>query len=125
MDPGFTAETNAGISILVQSLIRVRLLVTPWTAARQASLSFTISRSLLKLTSIESVMPSHHLVLLISILSISFKETKDRSIVDLEYCVSFRMATWVYITQQSSLLPASQVYVSGIRASSFLDDLYL
>ena len=39
------------------------LTVTPWTAARQASLSFTISLSLLKLTSIESVMPSIHLIL--------------------------------------------------------------
>ena len=38
-------------------------LATPWTAARQASLSITNSRSLLKLTSIESVMPSHHLML--------------------------------------------------------------
>ena len=37
--------------------------VTPWTAARQASLSFTISQSLLKLMSIESVMPSNHLIL--------------------------------------------------------------
>ena len=35
----------------------------PWTAARQASLSFTISQSLLKLTSVESVMPSNHLIL--------------------------------------------------------------
>ena len=40
----------------VQSLCRVRLFGTPWTAARQASLSFTISQSLLKLMSIESVM---------------------------------------------------------------------
>ena len=37
--------------------------VTPWTAARQAFLSFTISRSLLKLKSIETVMPSNHLVI--------------------------------------------------------------
>ena len=44
-------------------LSRVRLSATPWTAARQASLSFTISRSLLKLMSIESVMPSNHLIL--------------------------------------------------------------
>ena len=48
---------------LVQSLGPVRLFATPWTAARQASLSFTISRSLLKLMSIESVMPSNHLIL--------------------------------------------------------------
>ena len=47
----------------VQSLSRVQLFVTPWTAARQASLSFTISWSLLKLMSIESVMPSSHLIL--------------------------------------------------------------
>ena len=47
----------------VQLLSCVRLFVTPWTAAHQASLSFIISRSLLKLTSIESVMPSKHLIL--------------------------------------------------------------
>ena len=41
----------------------VRLFVTPWTTARQASLSFTNSRSLLKLMSIELVMPSNHLIL--------------------------------------------------------------
>ena len=45
------------------SLSRVRLSVTPWTAARQASLSIANSRSLLKLMSIESVMPSNHLIL--------------------------------------------------------------
>ena len=47
----------------VQSLSHVWLFVTPWTAAHQASLSFTISQKLLKLMSIESVMPSNHLVL--------------------------------------------------------------
>ena len=47
----------------MQSLSRVRLFVTLWTAARQAPLSITNSRSLLKLMSIESVMPSTHLTL--------------------------------------------------------------
>ena len=47
----------------VQSLIRVRLFATPWTAAHQASLSITNSWSLLKLMSIESVIPSNHLIL--------------------------------------------------------------
>ena len=47
----------------VQSLSRVRLFVIPWTAAHQASLSLTHSQSLLKLMSIESVMPSNHLIL--------------------------------------------------------------
>ena len=47
----------------VQSLSHVRLFVTPWTAAHQASLSITNSQSLLKFMSIESVMPSNHLIL--------------------------------------------------------------
>ena len=47
----------------VRSLSRVRLFATPWIAARQASLSITNSRSSLRLTSIESVMPSSHLIL--------------------------------------------------------------
>ena len=47
----------------VQSLSRVQFFVIPWTATRQASLSITISRSLPKLMSIESVMPSNHLIL--------------------------------------------------------------
>ena len=47
----------------VHSLSRVQLFVTPWTAARQASLSITNSQSLPKLVSIELVMPSNHLIL--------------------------------------------------------------
>ena len=49
--------------VVVQSLSSVQFFVTPRTAAHQASLSFTISQSLLKLMSIESVMPSNHLIL--------------------------------------------------------------
>ena len=49
--------------MLVQSLSPVQLFETPWTAARQASLSITNSWSSLKLTSIELVMPSSHLIL--------------------------------------------------------------
>ena len=47
----------------IQLLSHVQLFVTPWTAARQASLSITISKSFLKLMSTESVMPSNHLIL--------------------------------------------------------------
>ena len=47
----------------VQSLSYAQLFATPWTAARQTSLSITNSRSLLKLMSIELVMPSNHLIL--------------------------------------------------------------
>ena len=49
--------------VFVQSLCCVQLFATLWTVARQASLSFSISQSLLKLTSIELVMPSNHLIL--------------------------------------------------------------
>ena len=51
------------VVVTVQSLSCVWLCAIPWTAARQASLSFTISWSLFKLMSIESVMPSNHLIL--------------------------------------------------------------
>ena len=47
----------------IQLLSHIQLFVTPWTAARQASLFITNSHSLLKLMSIESVMPSNHLIL--------------------------------------------------------------
>ena len=53
---------------IVHSLSHVRLFVTPWTAACQTSLSFTISLSLLRLMSIESVMPSNHLILCLTLL---------------------------------------------------------
>ena len=49
--------------VVVQSLSHVWLFVTPWTAAHQASLSFTISQSLLKLMSIEWMVPSNHPIL--------------------------------------------------------------
>ena len=57
-DPG-----RSELLVAVQSLSHIWLFVTPWTAARQAFLVFTISRSFLKLMSIESVMPSNHLIL--------------------------------------------------------------
>ena len=53
----------------VQSLSHVQLFATPWTTARQASLSITNSLSLPKLISIESVMPSNHLILCCPLLS--------------------------------------------------------
>ena len=51
------------ISVQFSPVARVRLIASPWIAARQASLSIINSRSLLKLMSIESVMPSNHLIL--------------------------------------------------------------
>ena len=65
--PGFPALAGrfftTSATCLVQFLSRVWLFVTPWTAACQASLFFTISRSLLKLMSTEPVRPSNHFIL--------------------------------------------------------------
>jgi len=60
--PSRVMETKTKISA-VQSVSHVQLFATPWTAARQASLSITNSQSLLKLMSIESLMPSNHVIL--------------------------------------------------------------
>ena len=60
--------THCFVAAVVQSLSCVQLFVTPRTTARQASPSFTVSRSLLKLMSIESVMPSNQLILCRSLL---------------------------------------------------------
>ena len=66
--PAYRRETEAQGSAItqfssVQLLSRVQLFATPWTAARQASLSITNSQSSLKFMSIESVMPPNHLIL--------------------------------------------------------------
>ena len=75
-------NASKGFSIVVQSLSRVWLFVTPWTPARQASLSFTISQSLFKLMSIESMMP-YTLMLFISFLFIHIiLTTKDQTVGD-------------------------------------------
>jgi len=64
---GSRGRTHSVLSIIccesIQSLSRVRFFAAPWTAAHQASLFFTVSRSFLKLMCIESVMPSKHLIL--------------------------------------------------------------
>ena len=70
--------------VVVHSLCHVQIFATPWTAARQASLSFTNSWSLLKLMSIESVMPSKHLIfcrplLLLPSIFVSFTVSSNES----------------------------------------------
>ena len=56
------SKIHTKVVVGIQSLSHVQLFVIPWTLALQASLSFTISWSLFKLTSIDSVMPSNHLI---------------------------------------------------------------
>ena len=64
----FPWQFTTSFVVCVQSLSCVRFFVTPWTAAYQASWSFTISKSLLKLMSIEPVMPFNHITLYCSLL---------------------------------------------------------
>ena len=65
---------------VVQLFSRVQFFVTPWTAARQASLSFTITLTLLILMSIESMMPSNHLIFCCSLpLLLIFPSIRDFS----------------------------------------------
>ena len=68
----------------VQSLSHVRLFVTPWTAARQASLSLTNSQGLFKLMSIESVMPSISFSVVPFLLKVVAEPRKDTRILGLK-----------------------------------------
>ena len=61
--PKETAESDGSTAVVVQLLSLFQFFATLWTAAHQSSLSFTVSRSLLKLMCIELVMPSNHLIL--------------------------------------------------------------
>ena len=94
------------ICSLISSLFsHVQLFATPWTAACQASLYFTISRSLLKLISIESVMPSNHLILchpLLLLLSIfsSIRIFSNESVLHIRY------EMWsIRVSASASVLP--------------------
>ena len=62
-DLGSVPGSGRSLGVVVQCLSHVRLFATPWTAARQASLSTVNSQSLLKFMSIESVMPFNNLIL--------------------------------------------------------------
>ena len=70
--------------VVFQSICHVQFFVTPWTTVCQASLSFTISWSLLKLMSFESVMPSNHLIFCRSLLLLSISQHQG-----LSQCVSY------------------------------------
>ena len=83
----------------VQSLICVWLFASPWTVAGQASLSITNSQSLLKLMSIESVMPSSHLILCHPLLLLP-------SIFNLSICL-----------QSSGSFQMSQLFASGSQST--------
>ena len=111
----FFLDSSVSISHQIrsdQSLSRVRLFVTPWITAWQASLSITNSRSSLRLTSIESVMPSNHLILchpLLHLASISrkFRVFSNESVLRIRcqsIAVSASTSVLPMITQDQSPL---------------------
>ena len=92
----------------VQSLSHVRLFATPWIAVRQASLFITISQSSLRLRSIESLMPSSHLILGCPLLlppippSIRVFSNESTFCIRLSYSKSWKMMLWKCCTQYAS-----------------------
>ena len=88
-----------GLFSSVQSLSRVQLSETPWIAAHQASLSITISRSSLKLTSIKLVMPSSHLILCRPLLLLppsppSIRVFSNESTLSKRWTLSLKQLLW-------------------------------
>ena len=88
------------VFFFVQLLSHVQLFVTTWTAAHQASLSFTSSWSLLKLVSIDSVMPSNHLIFCLLLLPSIFPSIRifsKESVLHIKWlkywCFSFSIST--------------------------------
>ena len=127
----------------VQLLSCVRLFATPWTAARQACLSITNSWSLLKLMSIESVMPSNHLILcrpLLLLLSIfpSIRVFSNESVLHIRWpkyqsfsfsispfnkhsvVISFRMDWLDLLAVQGTLKSFSNITVQCFKKISIL-----
>ena len=127
----------------VQSLSRVRLFVTPWIAASQATLSITNSQSLLKLMSIELVMPSSHFILCCSLLLLppvppSIRIFSNESTLRMRWpkywsfsfsisssnehpgLISFRMDDWLdFLAAQGSLKSLLQHHSSILQHSAF------
>ena len=96
---------NTSISS-VQLLSRARLFVTRWITARQASLSITNSRSLLKLMSIESVMPSNHLILCHSLLLLPSTFPRIRGLFQL-FGSLHQVAKSIKTSASASVLPVN------------------
>ena len=92
--------------VVVQFLSHVQLFATPWTAACQASLSFTISLSLLKLTCIKSVMPSSHIILCHPLL---FLPQIPPSIKVFSSESTFRMRWPKYWNFSFSIIPSKEI----------------
>ena len=105
----------------VQSLSRVWLFATPWTAAHQASLSITNFRSLLKLMSIELVMPSNHLVLCRPLLLLpsifpSIKVFSNESVLRIRWPKDWSSSFNISPSNQHSGLISFRMEISAVSA---------
>ena len=106
--------------LLLFSHCRVQLFVAPGMAAHQASLSFTISRSLLKLMSIESVMPSNHLVLCCHLLLLPsiFPSINPKVLISHIFRAKETLAIMVMEREQDRLWPPRKLMFPDIRTHS-------
>ena len=117
--------------VVIQSLSRAPVFVTPWTGAHQASLSFTISRSLYKLMSIESVMPSNHLILCCPLLLLPsiIPACSCRHLVSLLVSFLYEWNTWARIFKAASLVcvcePLCYPRICPLYISHLFHSLYL
>ena len=108
-------------SVVVQLLSHVRLFAIPWTTAHQASLSFTVSWSLLKFMSVELVMPSNHLILCYPVLKgdtkITAKQSPSHPVIP---CIRWHWEVARYTRDASGVLgPASSpVHVGSVASDS-------
>ena len=109
----------------------VRLLVTPWTVAHQASLSITNSQSLLKLMSIESVMPSNHLILCCPLLLLpsifpSIRVFSNESVL----CIRWPLEYWSFSfnispsNEHSGLISFRMVWLNLLADQGTLKNLF-
>ena len=89
--------------VVVQSVNSVRHFVTPWTAAHQTLLSFTISWSLLRLKSIESIMPSNHCIICHPLLLTSIFSSPRVFSIELALCIRWSR----YLSLRFSISPSS------------------
>ena len=111
MGINYSVESLNRISVSsVQWLSHVQLFATPWSAARQASLSITNSQSLLKLMSIDSVMPSNHLILCCPLLLLpsifpSIRVFSSASVLCIRWpkywSFSFNISPWIQSSDQN------------------------
>ena len=107
----------------IQLLSHVRLFAIPWIAARQASLTFSISRSFLKLMPVKSVMPSHHLLLCHPLLLLpstfpSIRVFSNESAVRIRWPKdwSFSFRSWTQTNGCCKLLSLGEIsYVAKLR----------